>query len=163
VSRRTKGNVCSGARGKDRACLEMQASKSFRLKGLSVRPVYKEQEREQKTLIGKEGKEREMERGREEFRQGGKKEPPHLVANRFQRLGPTVQPWGGEREDALSERVSVQRQGQSSHLLGQGIPHVKDRKGPLLLSLSWRPSYGLEIPGGRSTLSVEGGELRVCE
>lgn len=56
MSRRTKGNVCSGARGKDRACLEMQASKSFRLKGLSVRPVYKEQERELKTLGKKEKK-----------------------------------------------------------------------------------------------------------
>lgn len=90
------------ARGKGRACLEMGTSESFRLKGHSVRPIYNEQEREQKTMTEKEGKERKMERGRKEFRQGGRKEPPHLVANRFPVLSLIVQPWRGERKEALS-------------------------------------------------------------
>lgn len=36
-------------------------------------------------MTGKEGKEREMKKGTGKFRQGGRKEPPPLVAHRFQR------------------------------------------------------------------------------
>lgn len=105
-------------------------------------------------MMGKEGKEREMEEGTGQFRQGGRKEPAHLVPSSFQRLDP------GEKKGKTLNTCHAET-GTEQPSLAQGIPHVKERKEylcfePLLETKLWfRKAWREEcIFSGRGELYV---------